>query len=252
MFKLDDLKEKFNNRIEFKEKRPGILQVYVPIYREDGDMYDIFIEKSQQNGLIKICDHGLNLMRLSYDYEIDTDKKEEVFHKILNQNQLIEDEGNIYIETDSENLYSAFMQYIQGVSKISSMQYFKKEVIRDMFYENLKDYIHETYEKYNVQDKYYPIEEKTEYEVDYLFDVKPYPVYVFAIKENIKAKNVAISCRQFLLENLNFKSVVVYENMESISKLDIKRVTSAVDKQFPSLQDFKDNSNPYFIKSIAA
>jgi len=251
MMNLRELEEKFNNHIKFQEKRPGILQVYSPIYREDGDMVDVFIEETSENK-VRICDHGLTLMRLSYEYEIDSPKKEEIFYKILNQNLLNEENGNIYIETEQDKIYSAFMQFTQGVSKISSMQYFKREIIRDLFYENLKDFVYEKYVKYNLHEKYYPLENKTEYEVDYLFDVKPYPVFIFGVKEEIKAKNVAISCRQFLIDNLTFKSVVIYEDLNKMPKKDIIRLASAVDKQFVSFGDFKENSEKYFQKEIAA
>ena len=254
MINLEELKEKFNNHIGFKEKRPGLLQIFFPLYHEDGDMYEIFIEEDPHENKLIICDYGLTLMKLSYDYEIDTPKKEEILNKILNQNALDFDEnkGNIYIKSDIENIYSSFMQFTQGVSKIASMQYFKREVIKDLFYENLKDFIYESYKKYNPTEKFYPLENQTEYEVDYNFDVKPYPVYLFAIKEASKAKNTAISCRQFIIKNINFKSIVVYEDIDNIPRNDYKRVTSAVDKQFISLQDFKENSSPYLLKQIAA
>jgi hypothetical protein len=53
------------------------------IYHEDGDMVDIFLENPPNgNGdrLVRVCDHGMTLMRLSYSYDLDTPKKEEIFN----------------------------------------------------------------------------------------------------------------------------------------------------------------------------
>ncbi|MGC8683718.1 MAG: hypothetical protein ACP5UJ_07295, partial [Athalassotoga sp.] len=52
------LKEQFNNRISLKEKREGIIQVFAPLYHEDGDMMEIFLEELP-TGKIRICDHGM-------------------------------------------------------------------------------------------------------------------------------------------------------------------------------------------------
>ncbi len=79
---MDLLKSQFNNRIGFRQKRPGITQLILPIYYEDGDMVDIFLEHTEGDlpgNKIKICDFGMALMRLSYSYDIDTPKKEEIF-----------------------------------------------------------------------------------------------------------------------------------------------------------------------------
>ena len=79
---LDVLKEQFNSRVDFKEKRPGIMQLIAPFYHEDGDMVDIFLTETP-SGKIQVCDYGMTLMRLSYSYELDTPNKERIFTKVL-------------------------------------------------------------------------------------------------------------------------------------------------------------------------
>lgn len=72
MLNLDELKRQFNI-IDFREKRPGIFKVLLPFFHEDGDMYDVFIEEI--NDYIRISDYGLTMMKLSYNFEFDTDHK---------------------------------------------------------------------------------------------------------------------------------------------------------------------------------
>lgn len=45
-------------KISTKEKRPGIFQVFHPIYWADGDMVDVFIEKDKDSDLFILSDHG--------------------------------------------------------------------------------------------------------------------------------------------------------------------------------------------------
>lgn len=67
---LDALKEQFNDRIRFVEKRPGIIQLLAPFYHEDGDMLEIYLETSGENGKVLLSDHGMTIVRLSYEYDI--------------------------------------------------------------------------------------------------------------------------------------------------------------------------------------
>jgi hypothetical protein len=66
---LETLASEFNGHISFRQKRPGTIQVLAPLFHEDGDMLDIFLDLPKPpNSSIRISDHGLTLMRLSYIY----------------------------------------------------------------------------------------------------------------------------------------------------------------------------------------
>lgn len=76
---LGILKAEFNEHVALREKRPNIMQVIAPLYHEDGDMLDIFIDVPRNSGEpMIISDHGLTLMRLSYSYEVDSPTKRKI------------------------------------------------------------------------------------------------------------------------------------------------------------------------------
>ena len=85
---LTYIKSNFNGRVSIKEKRPGIYQLLLPIYHEDGDMVDLFIKQKDKNKYT-LCDFGLTLQRLSYTYDIDTENKESILQRILAENSLL-------------------------------------------------------------------------------------------------------------------------------------------------------------------
>ena len=102
-----DIQENFSSYFSYKEKRPNIFQIFLPLYHEDGDMIDLFVEL--KNNHIRVCDFGLTLMRLSYSYEIDTPNKEKIFKKILLENKINNSDGNLFIDTTKESLYPNIM-----------------------------------------------------------------------------------------------------------------------------------------------
>lgn len=234
------LMSQFNGRINLSEKRPGIWQLYLPFFHEDGDMIELFIQ--EEGNQWKICDYAMAVMRLSYSYDIDTENKEKIFQKIIAENGLKEEEGNIFVYAQNENLYSTILQYVQGISKITSMRYFRREVIENLFFEQLDDYIYANLQEYKPQRKALPIKDRDDLEVDFQFSPNGYPVFLFGVKDVSKARLAAICCLEYQKQLPKFRSYIVHEDFAKIPKKDITRLTSACDKQFVSLDDFRDNA----------
>lgn len=244
---FERLREQFHRRIDVAEKRAGIYQLLIPVYHEDGDMIELYVDSTKSdNGTIRLCDYGMGVMRLSYSYDIDTENKEKIFHKILSENGLQEENGNIYLDTPVDMLYPAVMQISQGIAKVCSMRYFRREVIESLFYEMLDEYIMEKLVKYKPTKSVFPIEERDDLEVDYEFRPNGKPLYLFGVKDTAKARIATISCLEFQRANLTFESMVVHEDSEKLPRKDRKRLTSACDKQFTSLDDFKQNAVQFF------
>lgn len=248
---LDLLRAQFNNRVDFREKRPGVLQLILPLYHEDGDMIDIFIESRNGDNIIRISDYGMTLMRLSYSFDLDTPNKERIFSKILSESQVNEDNGRLYLDTKPESLYPAILQFAQTVAKVSNMRLYKREVVQSLFYEILAEVIEEDLKIYSPRPNIFPLPDRDDLEVDYQFDIKPYPIYLFGVKDSAKARLATICCLEFQRAKLKFKGFVVHEDFDNLSKKDRNRITSATDKQFISLDDFRSNAKQVFEREAA-
>jgi hypothetical protein len=248
---LDILRNQFNDRIRFVEKRSGIFQLIAPFYHEDGDMLEIYLEGLKENGKIRISDHGMTIMRLSYEYEIDTPNKRRIFEKMLAENRLLEKDGRLYLEADLDVLYPSVLQFAQAVGKVSNMKLYKREVIKSLFYELLDEFINEQLVRFQPEPKVLPIPERDDLEVDYSFKGFPRPLYLFGVKDDTKARLTTISCLEFQRADIPFKSVAVHEDFEALSKKDRKRITSAADKQFVDLDDLTNHGEDYFDREAA-
>ncbi len=234
---IQHIKKDFNERFSIKQKRPGIFQLYLPIYHEDGDMIDLFIVP--KGNKYSLCDYGLTLQRLSYSYDIDTENKESILQKIISENGLIEENGNICLDTSPATVYSDIMHITQSYAKIGSMRYFKREVVENLFYEILDDFIKNELKEFKPQDKVLPIPERDDLEADYSFSPNGHPIYLFGVKDVAKARLATISCLEYQRANLNFRGWVVNEDFEKLSRKDRSRLTNTCDKQFTTLEDFK-------------
>ena len=224
--------------------RPGIYQLLLPIYHEDGDMVDIFI-KQKENDKYTLCDFGLTLQRLSYTYDIDSENKESILQRILLENSLSEEEGNICLDTKPETIYTDIMHITQAYAKIGSMRYFKREVIENLFYEMLDDFISKDLQEFKPQKKVMPILNRDDLEADYSFSPNGHPVYLFGVKDAFKARLATISCLEYRMQKLNFRGWVVNEDFEKLPRKDRSRLTNTIDKQFTSFDEFKVNAKEF-------
>ena len=251
---LNSLKLEFNSHVTFREKRPGIVQVLAPLFHEDGDMVDIFLDlPADPSKPLRISDHGLTLMRVSYSYDIDTPTKRKVLGRILSENRVSEENGRLFLEASPDRVYPALLQFAQTIAKVSNMPAFKREVVQNLFYEMLSDFISSTLHRYCPQPDYLPLAARDDLEVDWYFDVKPRPIFLYGVKENTKARLASLSCLEFQRNHIPFRSAVVHEDFENgLSRKDQTRITSAADKQFISLDDFKSNAEQYFSREAEA
>lgn len=238
---LENLKQQFNNQMAVREKRQGIYQLILPLYHEDGDMIDIFLEQTDGENRVRISDYGMTLMRLSYSYDIDTTNKQRIFSKILSENGIFEQNGTLYLEAPPDRLYTSVLQFAQTVGKILNMQQFKREVIQSLFFEMLGEFIETELAQFKPKRNIRPLDHRPELEVDWGLSPNSRPLYVFGVKDTSSARLTTITCQAFKLEDHKFLSFVVHEDFDVIGKRDRRLLTSAADKQYVDLDDFKEH-----------
>ena len=244
MSAAETLKDQFNQRLQLVGERPGISQLMVPLFHEDGDMVDIFLE-GLDSDRVRICDYGMTLMRLSYEYEVDTPNKQRILAKILTENGLREEDGNLFIEATPDHLYPAILQFAQAVAKVGSMRNFKREIIASLFYEMLEEFTMSSLQDFRPQKSFLPLPDRDDLEVDYSLPINGTSLYLFGVKDSSKARLTTISCLEFIRHKLPFRSLVVHEDFDALPRKDRSRLTSACDKQFTSLDDFRSGARQF-------
>jgi len=245
------LQSYFSSSLPIIEKRPNLYQIVAPFFHEDGDLLEVFIEPIANNRF-RFCDYGLTLMHLSYNIKL-TDARELLWQKILLENRLQEEEGNLYFECDAENLLNSFYHYVQALVKISGLKYFKRKQVKNLFYESLFEYIDEQFADIEHTRNYLPIPSKMDCIIDVKFQPikRERPIFLFSVREqdNQKALEIVSSCLE-LRTSLSFQSLVVYENIDSLSQKSRNKLLRITDKPFLDLNQFRAEGKQ-FIKEAA-
>ncbi|MDD3593946.1 MAG: DUF1828 domain-containing protein [Candidatus Gastranaerophilales bacterium] len=252
MITIDDVKKYINTEIKIKEKRPNIYQIIAPFFHEDGDMVEMFLEVNQNN-MLRFCDYGLTVMKLSYYLEELSKTNQRVYNEILKENSLDQENGNIFLDTDLDNLNTDFLHFAETLSKISSLKYFDSHRQKSIFYDVLSELISDSFKDINVKKDFVPIKEYPENKVDYAFEGKERSLYLFGVKDNNKALDVVASCLEFKQKGSKAQSVVVYDDFSkmNLSTRTLARLLRNTDKQFMDLTQFKEEGQNYISGMIA-
>ena len=128
---------------------------------------------------------------------------------------------------------------------------FKREIIASLFYEMLEEFIMTRLLNFHPQAKVLPLSGRDDLEVDYAFPINGTSVYLFGVKDVTKSRLATISCLEFIRHELQFRSVIVHEEFDSLPRKDRARLTSACDKQFTDLDDFKSGGGKYLERERA-
>jgi hypothetical protein len=244
------LKGQFRDRVSLHEKRPGIWQVAVPLFHEDGDMVDLYVE-TVGDGRVRVCDHGMTLQRLSYALEDMTPARERVLGRILAESGVAEEEGDLRIEVPVESLVPAVLQLAQTEARVCAMRLYRREVIASLFAEQLDDFVSAELAAYSPLRNVVPLAEREDLEVDWSLVANGRVFYVCGVRDVGRARLTTIAFLEFQRARLPFRGVVVHEDMTALPRKDQVRITSAADKQFPSLDDFRAHAAAYLDREAA-
>ncbi|MBU1095903.1 MAG: DUF1828 domain-containing protein [Bacteroidetes bacterium] len=242
---IQNIKNLIGNKFEFYPKNDEYTQVVIPMYAEDGDLYELFVKESDEGKYI-ITDCGITIMRLSYSYEINSDRKREILNKIIRSNNVELKNGEILVETNLSEFENSVFKLAQVIAKVSNMSIYSKEVIKSLFFEQLEEFVNEKLIEFNPRKDYLPLPENPEYKVDYCFNDREKPIYLFGVNTTDKARITTITCQKFIIENIGFKSLIVFEDLDKINRSDRDRLLNVSDKTITSFEFYQRNLIEYF------
>jgi len=109
------------------------------------------------------------------------------------------------------------------------------------FYDDLSDYITSKLRSYSPVASQTPMPNVAVFSVDWTLTHNKRKFYLFGVRGNDKAKNVAITLLELQKANLPFISLVVHEEMEALGRRERQYLTRNADRQYPVLHDFKES-----------
>lgn len=230
-------------------------RVFTPFEFDDGDHLSIVLKKT--NGAYVFTDEAHTIMHMSYDMDVSALKKgnrQKIMTNVLSNFGLEEENGEIFIKVNGNDFGASFYNYIQALIKISDLSYLSKEQVRSTFYEDFQALVKDTVpaNRYAFDYTHPEFDMEKKYPVDCRINGMLKPLYLFAIPNDSKCKDVMISMYQFERWSLKYNSITIFEDQETINRRVLARFSDIGEKQFSALQSNRDRIKNYLSEQMNA
>lgn len=249
-----EFKEKVCKEIHLLEEGVNRYRIFTPFQFEDGDHLSIVLKKMDEVWFL--TDEGHTFMHLSYDMDVnilDNGPRAKIISNVLSNFNVSEKNGAIISYLNGKGNGNVFYNYVQALIKISDISYLNKERVKSTFMDDFKNFIISVVPieriKFNYIDPKHDV--KGLYPVDIKINGMPKPLFVFGINSDGKCRDTTISLQQYERWNLNFKSLSIFEDQETISRNVLARFSDVCEKQFSNLSSNRERLAKYLSESIS-
>ncbi|HKZ57983.1 MAG TPA: DUF1828 domain-containing protein [Thermodesulfovibrionales bacterium] len=245
-FITKEFKTKVCDEINLIQEGLNRFIVFNPFMFDDGDHLVVLLKG--KDGKWLFTDEGHTFMHVSYD-DIDIDKgtRKKIIDTVLASYSIENQEGELITEIPDNQFGDALFSYLQGLIKITDINYLTRERVRSTFMEDFRGFLEEVVpsEKrvFDYHDRQHDPDSK--YIVDCKINGMARPLFVFGILNDAKCRDVTISCLQFEKYGAPFRSMAIFEDQESIERKVLGRFSDVCDKQFSTLATNKERISKY-------
>ncbi|MBI5408734.1 MAG: DUF1828 domain-containing protein [Nitrospirae bacterium] len=247
---IESLEKEFKSKIcdEINLTQEGLNRfiVFNPFMFDDGDHLVVLLKGKEDKWLFS--DEGHTFMHVSYeDIDIDRGTRKKIIDTVLANYGIKNNEGELIAEVPDNSFGDALYSYLQGLIKITDINYLSRERVKSTFMEDFKALMEEKVPSdrriFNYFDKQHDPDGK--YMIDCRINGMTRPLLVFGVQNDDKCRDVTISCLQFEKYGIPFRSMAIFEDQESINRKVLARFSDVCDKQFSTLATNKDRIGKY-------
>ncbi len=225
----------------------GITMLNTPFHYPDGDSYPIYVDETGTGG-VRLSDGGHTLMHLSYENDVDKvfeGTRNLLLQQIVAQEQVTFDpeKGTFFIEASLEHLADAVFRLGQAVTRVYDLTFLNRSHVASTFYDDLQEQIRSVVAEEKVHRDYVVAEipNAENYPVDFYIETpQGTPLFLYGVPNRDKARLTTIFLQHLIQQNVEFDSLLVFENQQEIPRPDLARLSNVGGEMIASLNAEND------------
>jgi hypothetical protein len=239
-----DFKAKVANELRITSEGIDRFVVSTPISFGDGDSLPIVLKKNDDRWYL--TDEAHTFLQLSYrltDEELEQPARRDVIDHVLSSFEIENRNGELILPIPGSQYGDALYSFVQALLKIDDIRYLSRDRVQSTFLQDLKGYLENVVSSQRIATNWHDPErdKSSNYPVDYRINGMKTPVFIFAINSEHKADISTISLLKFEQWQLNYKSVGIFDEMETFSGRTIARFADACGKTYSNLEVAKES-----------
>ena len=230
------------------ERPDGKLMLRTHFTFPDGDGYPFHLAEAPAGGL-RLSDLGHTLIHISYEHDIDTfltGTRGMLLERIVGESGILYDydKGVFSLDTSAERLPEAIFGFGQALTRIYDLTLLSRTNVGSTFYDDLADYLISFIDEAKLERDYLPAVPNAEaYPVDYRIEgSSDVPLFLYGVPNRDKARLTTIMLAYFHRQQLDFESIIVFENQADIHRSDLARLSDVGGEMISSLESTSDLS----------
>lgn len=251
------LQEGIKSRVKLFPDGDNRFRVYTPFVYDDGDHLGIVLKRDGRGWLLS--DEGSTYMRLTLKIDEDSlfdpdGSRYRILLNALSSFEIEDRDGELAITVEGEDYGSALYKLVQGLIKISDLNYLSRERVTSTFIEDFQELIsgivpEERY-RFNWHDK--KLDPKKIYPVDCKINGMKKPLFIYALQNDQKVRTATIGIYKFREWKVPFQPIGIFEDQGEISKRSLEMFMDVCEILYPNINSSKQRVSNYLRENVSA
>lgn len=246
--------EKVSAKVRLASEGMERYRVFTPFLFEDGDHLAIILKKEGPGWVLS--DEAHTYMHLTYDIDekdLQRGTRQKIISNSLSTFRIEDRDGELMLHIPDERYGDALYSFVQGLLRITDVSYLSRERVRSTFFEDfqalMSDTVPEDRRSFDWHDHQH--DPHGMYSVDCRINGMPRPLFVYALPGDGKTRDATIALLQFEKWGLQFRSLAIFEDQESINRKVLARFSDVCEKQFSSLTANQERITKFLQESLS-
>jgi len=249
-----DFHEKVSGKIRLVPGGVDRYRVLTPFQFDDGDHLVIVLKK--EGGRWILSDEAHTYMRLTYDISeksLHKGTRQKIISNTLMMFEVGDRNGELILPVPDGCYGDALYSFMQAILKISDISFLSRNRIKPTFKDDFRSLMIESVPKNRIKFDWYDSERDPQkiYTVDCHINGMSRPIFVYALTSDDKTNAATIALQKFGEWEIPYHPLAIFKNRRTIGRKVLERFSNVCEKQFPNIQDDRENIARHIKESIA-
>ena len=243
-----DFQAKVSAKVRLIAEGLNRYRVHTPFRFDDGDHLAIVLK--QDGDEWALSDEAHTYMHLTYEMDerdLHRGTRQTIISNALSIFEVEDRDGELRLAIPSGRYGDALYSFVQALLKISDVSYLSREQVRSPFLEDFRSlFTQRVPDQRRTFDWHDPLRDPQGiYAVDCHVNGIPQPLFVQALTNDGRTRDATIALLQFEKWGLEFRSLAIFEDQESINRKVLARFSDVCEKQYSNLASNRDRIERY-------